>query len=183
MQNRSTVVMVRAAFLGGLGGLLMLFEFPLLPAADFLKYDAGDVPALIGGFMMGPWVGLLIQAIKTAIFAISGKNVTGIIGLAASFAAGAALVVPASLLFHSLGRNMRAAVIGMVAATFSLTATMVALNYWVFFPLWGITSGLGALLVQVAIPFNLLKGLLTSVITLVLWARLKTWAVSKVATT
>ena len=183
MRNGTTQIMVRTAFLGGLAGLLMLFEFPLLPGAPFLQYDAGDVPALIGGYLMGPWAGLAIQAIKTGIFAVSGKNATGLIGLAASFAAGAALVLPAILLFHSLGRNLRASVIGLISGTICLTVTMVTLNYWVFFPLWGITDGLGELLVTVAMPFNLLKGILTSVVTLILWSKLKSWAVHTMATT
>jgi riboflavin transporter FmnP len=151
----------------------MVYEFPLLPAAPYLKYDAGDVPAVLGGLLMGPWAGVVVQVLKNALFAISGKNETGLIGLAANFTAGVGLVVPAALIYRRLGGGVRAALVALVAGTISMTALMAMANAWVFFPLWGIRAGVLDLLVRVAIPFNLLKGVLTSLFSLLLYPRVR----------
>jgi len=63
--------------------------------------------------------------------------------------------------------------VALVAGTISMTALMAMANAWVFFPLWGIRAGVLDLLVRVAIPFNLLKGVLTSLFSLLLYPRVR----------
>jgi hypothetical protein len=61
MRERSKVTkMVTIAMLSAISYVLMLFQFPLLPAAPFLQVDFGDIPALIGGIIFGPVTGVII---------------------------------------------------------------------------------------------------------------------------
>ena len=42
------------SLLCAIGVLLSFIEFPLLPAAPFLKFDASIMPAMVCGFAYGP---------------------------------------------------------------------------------------------------------------------------------
>ena len=55
------------ALLSALGFILMFIEFPLLPAAPYLKMDFGDLPAVLGGVLLGPWYGVLIELLKNVL--------------------------------------------------------------------------------------------------------------------
>ena len=43
--------MVGVSCLSALAFILMMFEFPILPVAPYLKMDFSDLPVLIGGFI------------------------------------------------------------------------------------------------------------------------------------
>lgn len=166
--------MVRVGFLGAAGALLMiLMEVPLLPHAPYLKWDAGDIPALLGAFSMGPAAGILIEAVKNLVWQLTGKNSTGVVGFSASFLAGATLCFTAGLVYR-FRRTKAGAIAGMAAGTVAMTAVMCAANAYVFFPLWGIKGdAVAKALIGAAVPFNLLKGALTSTITFLLYKRVK----------
>lgn len=59
--------LVGIACLGALAFILMFFEFPVLPMAPYLKLDFSDVPVLLGGYIYGPFGGIIIAAIKCLI--------------------------------------------------------------------------------------------------------------------
>ncbi|MGE5485055.1 MAG: ECF transporter S component [Ignavibacteriales bacterium] len=166
--------MVRVGFLGAAGALLMVvMEVPLLPYAPFLKWDAGDIPALLGAFSMGPVAGLLIEAVKNAIWQLTGKNSTGPIGFAASYLAGATLCFTAGLVYR-FRRTKAGALAAMAVGTVVMTVVMCLANLYFFLPSWGFKGDeVANLIVTAAIPFNLLKGLLTSAITFVLYKRVR----------
>ncbi|NPV71688.1 MAG: ECF transporter S component [Firmicutes bacterium] len=168
---------VRVGFLGAAGALLMLAEFPILPSAPYLKWDAGDVPALLGAFAMGPVVGVVIELVKNTVWQLTGKNATGIVGWTANFLAGASLCLSAGIVYRSW-RTKAGALAAMVVGALVMTAVMTAANALVFFPLWGIKGdAVGKMLVTASIPFNLLKGLLTSVITFVMYKKVRSYLV------
>jgi riboflavin transporter FmnP len=163
--------MVRIGLLAGAGLILTLLEFPILPSAPFLKYDASEVPALLATFGMGPAAGVATEALKCVLFHFSGKNTTGIVGTSAMFVAGGTLVLVAGVVY-SYKRSIAGAVTSLLAATVTMTAVMSLANLYVFLPLWGIPPALRAGLVMTAVlPFNLLKGLISAAITFFLYKR------------
>ncbi|MCR4398843.1 MAG: ECF transporter S component [Firmicutes bacterium] len=166
--------MVRVGFLGAVGALLMVaLEIPLLPSAPYLKWDAGDVPALLGAFSMGPLAGLLIEAVKNVVWQLMGKNSTGWIGFSANYLAGASLCFTAGGVYRAW-HSREGAIAGMAAGTVAMTVVMCAANYYVFFPLWGIKGQAAAkAIISAAVPFNLLKGVLTSSITFIVYKRVR----------
>ncbi len=171
MKRITTQILCRAGVLAAAGFILTLFEFPLLPSAPFLKYDASTVPVLFATFGMGPGVGVLTEALKSAIFHFSGKNTTGLVGTSAMFVAGATFALVAGAVYSSM-RNIRGAVLGLLAGTAVTTAVMFFANVYVFLPLWGIPENLRmSMALSAVLPFNILKGLLTSLITFLLYKR------------
>ena len=63
--KQSTSYIVKVALLSTIAFILMAYlEFPLPIFPAFLKFEIGDLPALIGGFALGPGAGTLIVFLK-----------------------------------------------------------------------------------------------------------------------
>ena len=62
------VMMVATAMLSALAVVLfLLFEFPLLSAAPYLKMDFSDIPAIFGAVVFGPVCGVMVELIKNLL--------------------------------------------------------------------------------------------------------------------
>ena len=83
--------MVKVGILAGISYLLMFIQLPIPIAPPFMKVDFADVPALIGGFAMGPWYGVLIQLIKNVLNL--SKTMTGGVGELSNFVVGSTFVL------------------------------------------------------------------------------------------
>jgi riboflavin transporter FmnP len=174
-QPSRTKLLVRIGVLAALAFVLMMLEINLPPFPAFLQYDAGEVPALLGGFAMGPGAGAAIVTGKCLIFLLSGKDEAGFIGTAANFVSAFPLVVVAAWIYSRV-KSRAGAVLGMAAG---LVATVIATsvgNYFIFLPLWGVPGpALWPMIYGTLIPFNAVKVLLTSAITLLLYKRVRDW--------
>ncbi len=168
-------VWVRIGVLTALAFVLMMFEVHIPPFPAYLQYDAGEVPALLGGFAMGPAAGLAVVTGKVALFFLSGKDEAGLIGTAANFVSSFPLVLAAAWVY-SRRRTLAGALAGMALG---LVATLVITslgNYLVFLPAWGIPAPARLPTIwSTLIPFNTVKVILTSGITLLLYKRVRDW--------
>lgn len=179
--------MVMIAMLGAISMILMWFEIPLWFAPPFYKIDLSEVPVMIGAFALGPVSGILIELIKVVLKVITKGTTTAFVGDAANFVIGCALIVPAALIYDRQ-KSKKSAVIGMAVGTAVLTAVGCLVNAYVLLPLYGkafgmpmdaligmgsavnpAIRGLGTFVILAVAPFNLLKGLLVSVVTLLLY--------------
>jgi riboflavin transporter FmnP len=52
----------------------MLIEFPLPFAPSFYKLDFSEVAVLMGGFAMGPWAAVVIEALKILLLIFIQRN-------------------------------------------------------------------------------------------------------------
>lgn len=157
------------AALGALGFLVMLFEVRLPFFPEFLKYDAGDVPALLVGGLVGPAGGFWAEIVKNVLFLLSGKGASGWIGSAANLVAGLAFVLPFALAVRRGVSQIVALTVGIV----STTLVMVAANYYFFFPAYGLSGGNATkLLISAIIPFNIVKGVISSFLMVLVARRL-----------
>lgn len=165
--------MIQITLLSVIAFLLMyLIEFPLLAAAPYLKYDPSQVPTLIASFAFGPMAGLIAELIKSFLFFISGKSSSGIVGVSAAFVAGGAFTVSAGFVYKYM-KSKKGALISLLVGTICMTIFMTISNKFIFLPLWGIPAeAINGLLTSVIIPFNLIKGVLTSIITFLLYKRI-----------
>lgn len=168
-------VWVRIGVLTALAFLLMMLEVHIPPFPAFLQYDAGEVPALLGGFAMGPAAGFAVVTGKVLLFFLSGKDEAGLVGTAANFVSSFPLVLTAAWVYSRF-RSRSGAVVGMAAGLLTtLIATSIG-NYFVFLPAWGIPGpGRLPLIWGTLVPFNTVKVILTSVITLLLYKRVRDW--------
>lgn len=157
----STRQLVVCALLCAIAILLSFVEFPLLPAAAFLKYDASSVPAIIAGFAYGPVAGIAIGVVAAVghgiLFAdFSGSIMTMIVIVA--------FVVPSSLIYRTK-RTVLTEVIGLVVGCVCMVAAAIAGNLiitpaWLGMPMEAVI----AMIVPVLIPFNALKAVLNAVL-------------------
>lgn len=187
----TTRTIVRIALLSSLAAVLMYFEFPIpFLAPDFYKLDFSEVPVLISGFLMGPLAAVVVEMMKIVIiFAIKGSYTAGV-GEVANFIIGCALVVPAVLIYRTK-KNVTSMIVGCIVGIIIMTGLGALLNYYVLIPVYAkafqlpleayVELGrqfnphvvdLKALIVICVIPFNFVKGVLVSLISSMLYARI-----------
>lgn len=175
--SRTTNLMVKLSFLSAIGAIFMYFDFPILPAFDWLKIDFSDIPALIGAFAYGPTAGVIIEGFKIFLrFLLKGTQ-TGGIGELANFIIGASFVVPAGLIYRR-NKTRKNAIISMIVATLSMSLVGVLANLYILVPLY--VNFLPALkessyvvkyMLYGVLPFNLIKGIMVSAITLIIYKK------------
>ncbi len=190
MNNTSvkTKRLVEIAMLGAVASVLMYFEFPLpFIAPPFYEMDLSEVPVMIGAFALGPSAGALIELIKILVkLLIKGTN-TAFVGDIANYIIGCSFVVPAALIYKR-HKTKKTALIGMMFSTVFMTVVGCFINAYVLLPTYATAFHMpmdaiiemGAtvnanihdiftfVLIAVA-PFNLIKGLIISLLTLLLY--------------
>ncbi len=191
MQRKQIERMAVIAMLSAIAFILMFFEFPLaFIAPPFYKLDFSDIPALIGGFAYGPVAGVLIEFIKNLLNLIIEGTTTGAVGELANFITGCSLILPAALIYKHK-RNIKGALIGLVAGTLALATAGSMMNFFVMIPLYSAAMpevgmqgiiAMGSAIVPfikdlktfvlfAVAPFNLLKGVICSILTFLLYKR------------
>ncbi|MHC6181239.1 ECF transporter S component [Clostridium sp. JNZ X4-2] len=178
--------LIKVSLLGVVGFLLMFIEFAIPIFPSFLKVDISDLPALMGTFALGPGAGIAIEFLKNILHGIfDGK--TAFIGEVANFAVGSVLVFTAGYIY-SKKKTKKSAVISLGAGTITMSAAAALLNYFILLPLYekvlnfpisamvavagkinGSITDLNTLVLFAIIPFNLLKGIALTALTLVLY--------------
>ena len=176
--------------LGGIATVLMLFEIPLPFAPSFYEIDLSEVPVLIGCFALGPVAGVLIELIKIVLnFVINGTMTAGI-GELANFCIGCSFCIPAGLIYHRR-KTKKGAVVGLVSGTVIMTFLGCFINAYVMLPVYAkafkmpiesliemgtkVNAGITDLFTFVmfaVVPFNLLKGILVSIVVLLIYKRI-----------
>lgn len=187
----NTRTLVQIGMLSALAIILMQFEIPLPFAPAFYKIDFSEVPVLIGCFSMGPFAGVLIELIKVILnVAIKGTMTMGI-GDAANFLIGCAFCVPAALIYQKKCTKS-GAVTGMVVGTVIMTILGCVLNAYILLPVYakafempldalvsmgtevnGAITGLMTFVLFAVAPFNLLKGILVSLIVFFVYKKIR----------
>ena len=181
---------VQAGMLGAIAVVLMLFEIPLPFAPSFYEIDFSEVPVMIGTFAIGPVAGAAIELVKILLnFIINGTTTAGV-GEVANFLIGCALVVPAGIIYRRK-RTRTGAIIGMAVGTVFMTLIGCLLNAYVLLPVYAIAfqmpidalvamgtavnGSIDSLFTFVAFavaPFNLLKGVLVSLIVFLIYKKI-----------
>ena len=189
--SRSKVrTMAQVGMLSAIAVVLMLFEIPLPFAPAFYEIAFSEVPVLVGCFAMGPAAGVAIEFLKILLnFAINGTATAGV-GEIANFLIGCSLVVPAALIYK-FEKTRTGAIVGMAAGTVFMTAVGCLLNAFVLLPTYAVAFGMpldGLVQMGTAVnsaidslttfvlfavaPFNLLKGVLVSLIVFLIYKKI-----------
>ena len=173
-----------------MAGVLMLVEIPLFFAPSFYKIDLSELPILICTFYLGPVAGVIAELIKVCIKLLLKGTTTAFVGDFANFAVGCSFVLPASVVYHA-NPSRRSALSGMIVGTLVMTVFGSAFNAIYLLPkfaaLFGmpmeVIIGMGTkvnsaitsvstLVLFAVVPFNLLKGLVVSLLTFLLYKRI-----------
>lgn len=178
MQRSSTQRLIKIAQMAVLVALsvisIQFIHIPLMPSAPFLEYNIADVFVLIGAMLLGPGYGMLTLTAASLLQTLTVSSGSGWIGFLMHMISSGVFVLIASGIYHRFGKHAKSLLIGLIAGAAAMIAVMVPLNL-LFTPLY---TGLPAaeiqkMLLPIFIPFNALKGVLTTVITFVLFLPLK----------
>lgn len=138
------------------------------PVVLFLKYDPKDVVITIGGFIFGPMTSFLISLIVSLIEMVTVSE-TGPIGCIMNILSTCCFACTAAFIYKKQ-HTMKGAITGLVAGCLITTAVMLLWNYLITPIYMGYPrEAVAELLLPAFLPFNLLKGGLNTVITLLIY--------------
>jgi len=166
--------------------LYMYVKFPLpFLFPSFLDIQFSDMPALLGGFAWGPWVGCAIVVLRGLLkMPFSG---TACVGEIADIIIGIALVLPASLIYQK-HKSKKGAIVSLLVGSACAVLASVIVNRFMLIPLYvkllfngswapllGMVSGIypdvtketfySYYILLATIPFNLLRCFICGIVT------------------
>ena len=178
----SVQYLTRIAVLTALSSILYMISIPIVA---FCSLDLSNLPVLLGAFSMGPVAGLIILGLKSLIGCLTSS--TMYVGELADFIMGAAFVLPAALIYQR-NKSRKGALIGMITGTVALILAGCLTNAYLLIPFYMKAFGMPMeaiigmcaqalpfvdtelkVILFVTAPFNLLKALLNSVLTLIVY--------------
>ena len=184
-RNLPVQYLTRIAMLAAVASVLYVIQIPVIA---FYKLDLSNLPVLLGAFSMGPLAGIIILALKSLIGMLHSTSMY--VGELADFIMGAALVLPAALMYRR-NKTRKTALIGMLVGTVTMIVVAVLVNWKMMIPFYMNAYGMPMeavvgmatkalpfvdtewkLLLCVSAPFNLLKGVMLSALTYVLYKHL-----------
>ena len=184
-RNLPVQYLTRIAMLAAVASVLYVIQIPVIA---FYKLDLSNLPVLLGAFSMGPLPGTMILLVKSLLGLLHSSS--GGVGELADFIMGAAYVLPAAILYRHR-KTRSGALLGMVTGTLCMIVVSVLVNWQIMIPFYMNVFGLPMeavigmasktipfvdtewkLLLCVTAPFNLLKGVVLSLLTFLLYKRL-----------
>lgn len=179
MQKTITQKVVGIALFSALSFVVSLFEFPIFPAASFLKLDFSAVFTLLGGFMYGPIAGIIICAVKELIRFIMGSSTSGV-GEIANFLVITSLIIIPTVVYR-FKKGLPVVIITLIIGVLTMTAMALISNRFIMFPLY-MGESAAAVFKSVwyyVVLFNLIKGFAVSLIVFLLYKRVS-WIFRKI---
>lgn len=173
MVTKRTRILVLTGVLSALAWVLMALEFPLfIYFPSYLKIDFSDIPAILGGLTAGPLVGVAIELVKNILHFITMSKEGGI-GEIANFFAGIGLLIPIVLIAR---KNPKRLIVANIAGIVLMTVVANIVNYFITLPLYMKDPPREVILTTIytmLVPFNIVKGIIVAIVTLVLYSALK----------
>lgn len=183
MKRTNTRKMTSVAMLSAVSTVLMFFSFnvPLMPS--FIKMDLSELPALIASFTFGPMAGVSVCLVKNLINVFF--TTTGGVGEVSNFLLGAMFVAPAGFIYQKM-RTKKGAMIASVVGAATMAGLSLVTNYYIVYPVYtnimpmeviigaysainpNVTNLWQALL-WFNVPYTFIKGMLSVVITMLIY--------------
>lgn len=172
--------------LSAIAFILMYLQFnvPLMPS--FIAMDLSELPALIGSFALGPVSGVVICLVKNLLHLM--RTSTGGVGELSNFILGAAFVFTAGIIYKKK-KTKQGAMMGSLTGAVVMSVFSVFSNYFLVYPVYtnfmpmeAIISAYQAInphvdslldcLIVFNMPFTFIKGMISVIITLLIYKRL-----------
>lgn len=170
--------------LTALAEILMILDFSLpMLIPFFVKMDFSELPALVASFVISPLAGVAVCLMKNVIHLFFTS--TGGIGELCNFLLGAMMVFPAGLIYKHM-KTRKGAVIACLVGCVVMAVMSAPINYFISYPVYlkfmGLediiseyqklnpaVSNLWDALIWFNAPFTFVKGLLSSIITFIIY--------------
>lgn len=188
----NTKKMIVIAMLSAVAIVIYYLDFPVPLMPPFIKLDLSNVVSLFAGFTMGPVAGVLVALIKNLIhLVIKGMGTTMGIGDIFDFVTSAVFAFTAGLLYKR-EHTKKGAVIACIIGTVVFTLVSLPLNYFIVYPIYAKAfggmeaimgayqainpnvNGLFGALCLFNVPFTLVKGILCSLVVILIYKPLIT---------
>lgn len=178
------------AICGAMAAVLMLLEVPLLfLAPEFYKLDLSELPVLLCGFYLGPAGAVACEGIKILLKLLLKGTTTAFVGDFANFTVGCLMVLPAAICYR-LRHTRKGAILSCLTGTACMTVLGSAFNAFYLLPkfaqMFGMPlekivamgtainpaiSDVGTFILFSVVPLNLIKGLIVSLLTVLLYKK------------
>ena len=175
------------AIMSAMAAVLMFIEvsIPIIPS--FIKLDISELPALITSFAFGPFWGVLVCLLKNLIH-LPASQTSGI-GEISNFLLGAVFVAVAGL-FYKYRHNRKSAFVGSLVGSLAMAVAAMFVNLFIVYPIYtkilipeeAILGMYQAILPSVDslwkailifnVPFTFAKGLISVIITFIIYHKL-----------
>lgn len=176
--------LTRCAILAAISMVLFLPIFEI-PVVAFYKLDFSTLPAILAGFAMGPVQGIIVILLKD-LFHLCMTS-TGGVGELADFIMSCAYVIPASLIYKFF-KNRKGALVSMAVGSLCIIVVSMLVNNYIMIPMYEYFMPIEAIIAEgtkvfsfidtqtklilfITGPFNLLKGIVLSLATFLLYKR------------
>lgn len=179
------------AMFSAVAAVLHIIDFPLFFAPSFYKIDFSEISVLICAFYLGPVSGVVCELLKIILKLLIKGTSTAFVGDFANFFVGCSMVLPAAIIYHCK-KSKKSALIGLAVGTAVMTVFGSAFNAFYLIPKFsqlfhmpldaivsmgtainpGITS-VSTLVLFAVVPFNIVKGVIVSIVTLLLYKRVE----------
>ena len=181
------------AVFAAIATIMMYFEFPIPFMPPFLKVDLSGAVVLVGAFILGIAPAITMIGIKDIIHLTQ----TAGSGEAADFLMLSTLVIIAVLIYRA-HKTRKMAVVGCAAGSVAMACMGMLTNYFLIIPFyvngmgWNLDAifelcsavnphitGMSMYLLIGVLPFNLIKGAILTVITMLVYKKLSVFIRSK----
>ena len=184
--RRITIIAVCSA----IATVLHVLDFPLLfIAPEFYKLDFSELPVMLCGFYLGPSAAVACEGVKILLKLIVKGTSTAYVGDFANFVVGCSFALPATIWYH-IHKSKHSAVIGLVLGTISMAVLGSAFNAIYLLPkfsqlfelpldaiigmgakIHGSIHSVSTFVLFCVAPLNVVKGVMVSVLTMLLYKR------------
>lgn len=180
--------LVFTALMGALAIVLsevLKFGLPFMP--PFISFDFSDAPEMLAALTMGPVSGVFVCLIKNLWGCITSRSIG--VGELSNFILGVALVIPAGIIAHKKDSFPRA-MIGTLVGSVTMALVSMVSNYFIVYPFYMLNmpeeviigmyqailpsvNGLWECLLIFNLPFTFVKGIIASIISVILYKKLR----------
>lgn len=167
----NTKKIVGVALFSALAYVVSFLEFPIFPAASFLKLDFSAVFILLSGFIFGPVFGVSASAVKELLCFLT-KSSTGGIGELANFLITLGFILIPTIVYH-YKKGLPTVIITLLIGCLVQTCIALLCNRFINFPLYmgDRAKDMFYSLWYYILFFNLIKSVAISFITVILYKR------------
>lgn len=171
-KNSATKKIVGTAMLAALAYAVSFLEFPIFPAAPFLKLDFSMVFILLSGFLFGPIFGVSAGAVKELVCFFT-KSSTGGIGEIANFLITMGFILIPTIVYK-FKKGLGTVIITLLLGTLVQAIVALFANRFINFPLYmgDMAKEYFYKLWYFILFFNLIKSFAVSVVTVLLYKRI-----------
>ncbi len=144
---------------------VLLFRFEV---GGFLTFDIKDALLAIASFIYGPLAGVICSALVAFLEFILISD-TGLYGLIMNFLSSAAFSMVIGLIYKHK-RTLSGAIVGVIAAVFSMTAIMLLANMFITPLFLGLErQAVIGMIVPTLLPFNVIKAVFNGALVLIIY--------------